>query len=191
MPDDLDVDLLDGYDHDELALRARVVEVLSRRTPTVVPGVVHHASDDGSGDVAAWWFTPSGLGLLVTFDHESELSLYDRGTYADQRRYYDGVPDELVALVLDRGDEPLLNVPHDGTPRLHVATGVFWSDGGPWRMATGLARVLDERGLTWADTGLDLGLHPYELEQEWTVDDAEALAAEHGVGAGAVRDAFG
>lgn len=159
-------DLVAGTPLADVREHARLVNEQSEVTAVHhVDGTVRYGWTDGAGAVTAWWFTPDERAMLLVFDHESELSLYGLPDDFDrQEALYDGVPADLVALARNRdADEQLLLNCADGDETIHAATGIFFCVEERWFIADGLLRELSRRDLTLADTGLAVGLAPYDF----------------------------
>lgn len=129
----------------------------------------------------AWHFTHDRRGVLLSCTNEFAPDLTADDAYERNAELFDGVPEDLLSLVLDRDPGGLYDVVRrsDGTDNekgeggalaaaqsVPVVTGVYWSDGTDWRASDGLLRRAratatdgDPNGnpLTWitsADTGL-------------------------------------
>jgi hypothetical protein len=129
----------------ELRRRLEILTRVDGREPVTVSGVTHY----GYGDTVNAWFTADGRGLVVTFDRSSALG----STEDTHAALYDGVPEDLLALVRDVPDT--LTVPHPGGGTLVAATGIFTLSG-PCAMADGLVTRLRQDGLGIEATGAGL-----------------------------------
>lgn len=151
----------------EVRRRAAVLTEVTEIAPMTVDGAERFAWNDSGGQSAVWHFTADGRALLLTFDHESPLNLYAEEDYALQRSLYDGIPDDLLRLVLDRPEnyESLnLTDPHTGTA-IHYAGGVFWFDGEQWHIADGTRTHCTHEQLDlFVETGFDYCLSGYLLD---------------------------
>ncbi|MDI3388198.1 hypothetical protein QIS99_18600 [Streptomyces sp. B-S-A8] len=168
----------------ELRRRAAIVTDVTEIAPMTVDGAERFAWNDSGGQSAVWYFTPDDRILLLTFDHESELNLYAEGTYALQKSLYDGVPDDLVHLALDRPENyESLNLVDDETgATIHYAGGVFWHDGDEWHIAAGTrAHCARERLNLFTESGFDYCLSDYLLDTpEFTAETLVEYRAEDG-----------
>ncbi|MFD5965755.1 hypothetical protein ACFWGR_05930 [Streptomyces sp. NPDC060311] len=167
----------------EVRRRAAVLDELAGVEPVTVPGAHRLAWNDGGGQSAVWYFAEDGRVLLLTFDHESELNLYAEDDHALQESLYDGVPEELVALVRDRPENyESLNLTDPATGRtIHYAGGVFWYDGTRWQVSDGLAeycRREDED--PFGESGFDYCLTDYRFGQDFTPKTVVAMREEDG-----------
>ncbi|NEC15457.1 hypothetical protein G3I34_24935 [Streptomyces sp. SID8014] len=159
---------------DEVRRRAALVAAEVDVEPTTVDGAERLAWNDGGGQSAVWYFTTDGRALLLTFDHEGSLNLYAEDDYALQASLYEGVPDDLVALVRDRPEnyESLnLTDPESGAT-IHYAGGVFWFDGesgrGGWHIADGLAAYCEREKIELnGEAGFSYCLAPYHFGEEF------------------------
>jgi len=125
--------------------------------------------ESGGGDDASWLFTPDGRVLLTVMDHESPLNLYSDYDVAAQASMYDGVPEDLVALVRGLADEDPFLMIGDGDSALPAASGVFWFDGRTWRPSDGLVTLAEQRDLDLArDSGIMHCTHWCLLNQDFT-----------------------
>ncbi|HIV56687.1 MAG TPA: hypothetical protein H9902_01905 [Candidatus Stackebrandtia faecavium] len=136
----------------ELRRRLGILTAIDGNEVHVADGVTHYRYGNGAGDTVNAWFTSAGRGLLITFDHESDLNAYnDPETNA---AYYDGVPDDLVALARDVPDSmTTLSADHPDGGTLVAATGVFHFSA-PVTMSAGLVARLQETSLDIHETGL-------------------------------------
>jgi hypothetical protein len=162
----------------EIRRRAAIVCGVAQIEPMVVDGAERFAWNDRSGQSAVWYFPPDGRALLLTFERESDLNLWDDEYYEAQESLYRGVPDDLMRLVRDQPDNyESGNVTDEGTGNtLHCAGGVFWFDGEQWRAAEGFTAHCEKEGLdAMRESGFDYCLEAYLFGQEFT---AEALV-EH------------
>ncbi|MFE1951140.1 hypothetical protein ACFW9D_11795 [Streptomyces sp. NPDC059524] len=167
----------------EVRRRAAVMDELAEVAPVAVAGAQRLAWNDGGGQSAVWYFTEDGRALLLTFDHETELNLYAEEDYALQESLYEGVPEDLVALVRDRPENyESLNLTDAATGRsIHYAGGVFWFDGTRWYVADGLAKHCQGEGLDLlAESGFDYCLDDYLFGQDFTPEAVLAHRDEDG-----------
>ncbi|MEU9652630.1 hypothetical protein AB0E00_27460 [Streptomyces sp. NPDC048110] len=167
----------------EVRRRAAVLDELVGVEPVTVPGAHRLAWNDGGGQSAVWYFAEDGRALLLTFDHESDLNLYAEDDHALQESLYDGVPEELVALVRDRPENyESLNLTDPATGRtIHYAGGVFWYDGTRWQVSDGLAaycRREDED--PFGESGFDYCLSEYHFGRDFTPETVVAMREEDG-----------
>ncbi|MFT0848198.1 hypothetical protein VR010_10635 [Actinomycetaceae bacterium L2_0104] len=116
---------------------------------------------DGAGSVAAWFFGDGERILVLTVDHESDLSQYSDGDADVQSQYFEGLPEDMRELVVgDAVQKPLLPI---GEEPVTSATGIFWHDREGWHMTDGLARFIDaDEDLELIDTGIGFCLRPFE-----------------------------
>lgn len=166
----------------ETRRRAAVISEFVGIEPQLTHGAERLAWADFGGQAAVWFFTPDGRVLLLTFDHESDLNLYDDELHAAQRSLYDGVPEDLVRLVRNPPDNhelPDTKDPETGET-LQCAGGVFWFDGEQWRPAEGMLDYCDQEGIDPRESGFEYAVSDYLFGQEFT---PEAFAAR--------RDGFG
>jgi len=132
----------------------RRLEVLTRvdgHEPTTADEVTHLGFGNGAGDTVNAWLAADGRALVVTFDHTSALN--SPGDALAHAALYDGVPEDLLALVRDVPETATtLNVPHPDGGTLVAATGIFHFSG-PCAMADGLVTRLQESGAGIEATG--------------------------------------
>ncbi|MDQ8704716.1 hypothetical protein RCO28_19785 [Streptomyces sp. LHD-70] len=151
----------------EVRRRAAVITEVTEIGPMTVDGAERFAWNDSGGQSAVWYFTADGRALLLTFDHESPLNLYAEDDYALQRSMYDGVPEDLLRLVLDRPEnyESLnLTDPRSGGT-IHYAGGVFWFDAERWHIADGTRTHCAREQLDlFVESGFDYCLSEYLLD---------------------------
>ncbi|WP_119698831.1 hypothetical protein [Microbacterium halotolerans] len=103
----------------------------------------------------AWHFTHDGRGVLLSCTNEFAPDPAADDAYQRLADLFDGVPDDLLSLVLDRDPAGLYDVMRrqDGAESemteggalaaaqsVPVVTGVYWSDGTDWRASDGLLR---------------------------------------------------
>ncbi|MFI7010035.1 hypothetical protein [Streptomyces sp. NPDC050145] len=167
----------------EVRRRAAVMDELAEVAPVTVAGARRLAWNDGGGQSAVWYFAEDGRVLLLTFDHETDLNLYAEEDYALQESLYEGVPEDLVALVRDQPENyESLNLTDSATGRsIHYAGGVFWYDGTRWHVSDGLAKYGEGEGLDlWTESGFDYCLDGYLFGQHFTPETVVANRDEDG-----------
>ncbi|MFE2053018.1 hypothetical protein ACFXAS_31595 [Streptomyces sp. NPDC059459] len=167
----------------EIRRRTTVVDDLAEVEPVTVPGAHRLAWNDRGGQSAVWYFTDDGLGLLLTFDHESSLNVYAEADFALQESFFQGVPESLVALVRDRPEHyESLHLTDSGTGRtIHYAGGVFWYDGTRWHVSSGLAEHCRREDVDlFGESGFDYCLDIYRFGQDFTAETIVAIREEDG-----------
>lgn len=108
----------------ELRRRLDVLARIDGGVPRAVDGVTHYGYGNGGGDTVNAWLRADGSGLLLTFDHESDLNGYEEP--AQNAALYAGVPSDLLTLVRDIDETATtLNAAHPDGGTLVAATGVF------------------------------------------------------------------
>lgn len=159
--------------------------------PVTQDGWTLYCWSNGGGDSSAWFFRSGGKSgtsrstadageeiLVLTFDHASDLNLYD-AHFVDQVGLYRGLPDAMRTLVENRlpGD-PFLSPTHsdllrwarpssaegpNDLPEATVpATGIFWFDGEDWWITDGLQDYIDtHEDVEILDTGIGFCLRPF------------------------------
>lgn len=112
---------------------------------------------NGGGDSAIWFFGgPANEMLLLTFDHESRLNLYDRDAEA-QLCLYDGLPGRMRDLVTGQDDDDAWLTMPAGDTRVVASSGAFSPDlsqGPEWEATPGLIQLLAAYGARMRETGL-------------------------------------
>jgi hypothetical protein len=161
---------------DELRRRARILSALFETDPVTLSGCEFVLCANGAGDDASWLFVDDGRVLLLVFDHESVLNLYAENDVAAQFRMYEGVPDDLLALVRGLPEGCPFLMLGKGTEAMPIASGVFWFDGSIWRPSLGLISLVEERHLDlFDDSGFEHCTGWCLLDQVYT---PEALIEE-------------
>ncbi|RSN31956.1 hypothetical protein DL990_18620 [Amycolatopsis sp. WAC 01416] len=159
----------------ELRHRLEILTRVDGHEPVTVDGVTHFGFGNGGGDTVNAWFTTDGRGLVLTFDHTGPLNFYEDPR--SQAALYDGVPEDLLALVKDVPEaDTTLNASHPEGGTLVVASGVF-TFSGPCAMTDGLVSRLQEEELGVGDTGIGWLLEGFlSLEDFTPAAVAEAVA---------------
>ena len=117
---------------------------------------------NGAGDASVLWFHDDGRILALTFDHESELSLFDHRDADAQRAYLTGLPDDMRQLVASDANHDPLSTLSDAAGTVAVVTGAFWRDDHGWQIADGLKeRICADASLELLDTGYGFCLRPF------------------------------
>lgn len=156
----------------ELRRRLSILAAIDGNEVRTADGVTHYGFGNGAGDTVNAWFTSAGRGLLITFDHESELNAYENPDA--NAAHYAGVPDDLAALARNVPDsETMLAADHPDGGTLAAATGVFHFSA-PVTMAEGLVTRLQDNSADVEATGL-----PFLVESFLQIDDfnPDTLAA--------------
>ncbi|MUM16012.1 hypothetical protein FZI91_12370 [Mycobacterium sp. CBMA271] len=133
---------------EEVRRRASIIDQWNDIESVDVPGGTRYAWNDGGGQSSGWFFADDGKVLLLTYEHESTLNFYD-SDYAGQSEIFQGLPDELVALVANQPENyEFLNLTETATGNtLPHASGVFWFDGTIWHIAAGLIAYCEKNGI--------------------------------------------
>lgn len=153
----------------ELRRRLEVLTRIDGREPTTRDGVTQYGFGNGGGDTVNAWFTEAGRGLLLTFDHYSDLNFYEDPEA--QIGLYDGVPADLLALVSDQPEtDTTLNVslPTGGT--VVAASGIFQFSG-PCAMSDGLVAHLQESQTDLDETGVEWLVEAFLSLPEFTPEE--------------------
>lgn len=154
----------------ELQRRAALIEMID---DFLEPSPVENGLfvwEDGGGQNTAWQFSDDGRVLLLTYEHEGLLNVINEELIV-QRGFYDGVPTDLMELVLrDSAATGFIDFSDESLGTLLVASGVFWFDGDVWHIAEGLTRYCAENDVYIGESGFDYCTRPYLLGQDFTAD---------------------
>ncbi|WP_300267502.1 hypothetical protein [Microbacterium sp.] len=172
----------------ELRARARVIgslaesgtgaEAIAWDGPVLYPTVLVPEATRGGIRTAfatwAWHFTHDGRALLLSCVNDFTPDTEAEDAFAQQAALLEGIPEDLLSLVVDRGSGGLYDVItrpdgyQDDRPgllgsarTLPVLTGVMWRDGVDWRLSDGMLRRAydvirdagDDNPLAWLTSG--------------------------------------
>lgn len=159
LPSDLMIgDLTQDENLEEIRRRAAVVSANTGVSSTFAGHKqwLRFGLTDRLGRSTAWFFGPGGRQLLLFNDPSSKAHLADDPLA--QQRLYDGLPEDMVALVRDVPDDGLVTSVRDQDDDLAsswvIASAATWFDGFLWRITHGTRAMLAARSIDLAETGI-------------------------------------